>query len=414
MPIDVSCPDCSKRFRVPDTVGGKRIACKHCGGAIPVPNAPVQKVTVVDAIEVVPATTKLRPKPTAKPPQKSTPKSRPRRRPSSSRRPARPRKARRQEAYDDFDEYEDPYDDSLQYGDLGEYGSSGRQKSALPKGREKWVRIALLILAIACCVRTASFGCEFIVKVIGATKATQNIDLILGLLKADVWLHLLAFAGMIAGYIFLVMGPDRSGSQLWGIGSLVMGLIGFVLFFILRVLPLIDDTTNSGLSNLTIGSLSQSIPSNSPTFSLPGSTFSLWNLVFRHWVLVGVYLSHMLLAVAYVKSFFHSSKKANTKQIGGQCQIALVLLLAHAGLIILQGLLVILLVEVIVPSAYESAQKAMENYRMNGGERPDISPPSKIWGYMVQGLDWAAMVAFLAFMIIALRIYFGSWSKAAK
>lgn len=409
MPIDVACPDCSKRFRVPDAVGGKRIACKNCGGTIPVPSPKTP-----EAVEVAPQKPKPKRKPKSKPASKPKPSSKPRRRPSSARRPSRPRKAVQREAYDDFDDHQAPYDDPFEYGGYDEYGSPQRRNSAQPKGREKWVGTALLILAISCCVRTASFGCQFIVKVIGATGATENVDLIIGLLQADVWLHLVAFLGMVAAYIFLLMGPDRSGSQLWGIGSLVMGLIGIVLFFILRVLPLVDDSTGLGVAGATFTSLTQVGQSVMPTFGLSGATFSLWNLVFRHWVLVAVYLSHMLLAIVYVKSFFHSSKKSGTKQLGGQCQVALMMLLVHAGLILLQGLLVILVVEVIVPSTVESAQRAMENFRLNGGERPDIGPPSKLWGYLAKGMDWAAMAAFLAFLILSLRIYFSSWSKVAR
>ena len=37
MPIEVSCPSCSRQFRVPDKVAGKKIKCPKCQGVLPVP-----------------------------------------------------------------------------------------------------------------------------------------------------------------------------------------------------------------------------------------------------------------------------------------------------------------------------------------------------------------------------------------
>jgi hypothetical protein len=39
MPIDVSCPSCSRQYRVRDDAGGKQFRCKDCGEVVTVPAA---------------------------------------------------------------------------------------------------------------------------------------------------------------------------------------------------------------------------------------------------------------------------------------------------------------------------------------------------------------------------------------
>jgi len=39
MPIEVSCPSCSRQFRVPDKVAGKKIKCPKCQGILAVPGS---------------------------------------------------------------------------------------------------------------------------------------------------------------------------------------------------------------------------------------------------------------------------------------------------------------------------------------------------------------------------------------
>lgn len=39
MPIEVKCPQCSRKFRIPDKYSGKRVKCPGCQGAIAVPSS---------------------------------------------------------------------------------------------------------------------------------------------------------------------------------------------------------------------------------------------------------------------------------------------------------------------------------------------------------------------------------------
>src|SRR3954470_24296022 len=49
--IVITCPDCKKQMKVPDTVRGKKVRCKECNGVIPVPagRAPDTRVTTPEA-----------------------------------------------------------------------------------------------------------------------------------------------------------------------------------------------------------------------------------------------------------------------------------------------------------------------------------------------------------------------------
>jgi hypothetical protein len=47
----ITCPDCKKQMKVPDTVRGKKVRCKGCGGVVPVPagRTPDTRVTTPEA-----------------------------------------------------------------------------------------------------------------------------------------------------------------------------------------------------------------------------------------------------------------------------------------------------------------------------------------------------------------------------
>ncbi len=79
MPIEVKCPSCQRKFRVPDKAAGKRIKCPKCTGAISVPagQAPAASggAPASTAPAVAPAPSTPAPKSTPAPtvPAKQTP-----------------------------------------------------------------------------------------------------------------------------------------------------------------------------------------------------------------------------------------------------------------------------------------------------------------------------------------------------
>lgn len=44
--IRITCPDCQQQMTVPDSVRGKKVRCKGCGGVVPVPGAPIKDTRV--------------------------------------------------------------------------------------------------------------------------------------------------------------------------------------------------------------------------------------------------------------------------------------------------------------------------------------------------------------------------------
>jgi predicted Zn finger-like uncharacterized protein len=51
MPLEISCPSCSAKFRVPDSAAGKKIRCPKCKGAIDVPaTEPVDAPAVAQSL----------------------------------------------------------------------------------------------------------------------------------------------------------------------------------------------------------------------------------------------------------------------------------------------------------------------------------------------------------------------------
>jgi TM2 domain-containing membrane protein YozV len=48
MPIEVTCPECSKRLRVPDKTAGKKIKCPKCSGVITVPEPAAVEAPAAD------------------------------------------------------------------------------------------------------------------------------------------------------------------------------------------------------------------------------------------------------------------------------------------------------------------------------------------------------------------------------
>jgi predicted Zn finger-like uncharacterized protein len=57
MPLEISCPSCSAKFRVPDSAAGKKIRCPKCKGAIDVPvSEPVDAPPVAQSLPASVAT----------------------------------------------------------------------------------------------------------------------------------------------------------------------------------------------------------------------------------------------------------------------------------------------------------------------------------------------------------------------
>lgn len=395
MKIEVRCPECSQPYRVPASVAGKRIACKKCSAAIPVPAAGAEEPAAAQK----PKQAKPRPaaRSTSSEPARGSGSKRSSR--GQSNRPAaknrgearrdgsrRQRKRRDEDVVEDFEEITD-YEDDLfgddGFDDLPAYGGSsrGRRKSKRDSSA-RWVRIGLIIFAIALCIRTVGFGSNVIAQLVAQSSAARdNGETILTLLKTDVWLRMVALAAMVIAYGFLVAGRDREGSQGWAIASVVLGAIAAAAFCIMHVMPLFDEERESAMSLVEFAF---------QEVGYGGITRTLWESVFRNWILTALYLSPLFTALLFLRAFFHSDKV-----IPGRSAMTMLSLGGHAGVIVLKGLLLIFVIKVILPSAMENRE-----------------PPSEMWRYMQQGMHWIGLVAFLVFLILALRVFFGAIPEA--
>ncbi len=393
MKIDVRCPECKQPYRVPGSAAGKRIACKKCGGTMKVPivDAALDEVEVLDDQPPQRSAKKVRKAKSSTPRKRPTDRSGGR--PAPSDRPARKRRRRGadQDVVQDFEEvseFDDPYGSSAggdddEFSDLdefGSYGSPAKNRKRAVSGRAKWVWVGLLILAISTCVRTAGFGGQFVSQLLISLSDVPDLDTIRLLAKADMWLQLVSLAGMIVAYVFLVMGPDRDNSQGWAIAAVVLGLIACAVFFFLQIKPFLDEELP--------------VRGRFGVFQFLGRGSGLWEIVFKQWVLVGVYLAHMLTALTYVRSYF-GAKASKGADVAGQTSLAIVFLGVHAAFVILMGLMMIFIFKVIIPAARESRE-----------------PPSDIWPWIVTGCSWLAMVAFLVFLILEIRLFFMAQAKA--
>lgn len=287
---------------------------------------------------------------------------------------------------DDFEEV-DPYDEfgADEFDDVADFASYGPPARGKKKTRRdataKWVRIGLIIFAIAVCVRTVGFGASVIAQLMAQTgRTTSSAETLLMLFKTDMWLRVVAMAAMVVAYGFFVSGRDREGSQGWAIASVVLGAIATGAFFIMYVMPVLeDDESVRALIQLALMQV-----------GLGSTTSTLWESVFQGWVLTALYLSHLFTAMFFYRTWFHSDKV-----LPGRASMTMVCLMANAGAVLLRGILIIFVMKVVLPAAIESRE-----------------PPSEIWSYLEKGLHWIGLIAFLVFLIMAIRVAFGAISES--
>ncbi len=384
MPIDVKCKKCSKSYRVPDTSAGKNVACKNCGGVIAIPIDDVEIIAELEPAQSRPAKKKKKPRPAER--QRSTKRS-----PAQRSRPARPKPRDRviedfEELDNPYDHHDDPYDDPL---DLPL--SRGRKKQPRRDSAAYWARIGLLIVAIAACFRTLGFTSSLMAQLLTSFDASLGQGMMLNFLKIDLWVTMFALVGMLVGYVFLLFAPDREGSQTWAIAAVVLSVIATGLYFFMRIMPLIDPKW------ITPGSAGFGLQ---PTFVGRFGT-SIWQAFFKGWALTALFVSHMFFALMYVNRFF-SGRNSKAEKLPRQSTFANMVLAGHLACLLFEGLVAILYIKVILPAVVESAHKA--------GEFAD--PPTELFGFMVKGLHWLALGAFLFFLILKLRILFTAQSRA--
>lgn len=368
--IQLSCSSCSERLNLRPALAGKRIKCPKCQAVLEVPDAPGSEVEPKPARR---SSRKQKPARTVDdsrdsrrgPPQRK--KKKPRQPTTSKPR----RKPSRQPVADGFEGDDDPWDDG--YDEFGDFDDAvpSKKKSSVSKG-VVWARRGVLVFAIAMAIRTAGFTCQLIAKLTDGFNSFGRSDLMITLLKANHWLHLAAIVVMLGAYVLFVMSPDRKGSQGWGIACLVMGVIALGLLFFLQILPIVD----SEIGNRFV---------DGPLILRS----SLGTSLMKRALLELTYIIHMGLGLMFLSSFSHSKNSI----VRDQCQPALMFLGIHAALILFKNLYLLFVAKVVFPAAMESRE-----------------PPSQIWQWIGEGVEWLALASFLVFLILAMKVLFGAKS----
>lgn len=365
MPISVTCRNCDKSYTVRDENAGRAFKCKSCGESVTVPSRKSGGSRSGDSRSG------------------SRSESGSRSAPPRRKKPTRKRALRPAEKYDEYDE--DSYDDDL-YEDYDESPSrsgSGRRsgrasgrsakRSSKSGGAKRHLVTGLLIVAISTCVYAAGYAAIVFIKLLVLFNST-SLSSISALSTGNVWLNFLGMIGMIAGYIFCLLGPDK-GSRNLTIAALSTGVIAVGLVFFMQILPRFEGGGNAVARQL--GGLA--------ALGLIGGG-SLWEAVFKQFLLEALYLSHLILFLLAVREHVSS-------RLESSCTFAVIPIAAYGGLTLLTALYRIFLWKVILPNA-------MKN----------LEPPSDFWNWLNSGLHWLSTAAMVVFLVLYLRVLFLSRS----
>jgi len=210
----VSCQECGKTLKVPDSAAGKRAKCPSCQSLISIP------LMEVDVVEPEPEA-----RPRKQPPRRASTSSTPKDdRPARA--PRRSETARRRPApseYDDYEQEEDPWPDQDAWEDVNPYAAPTRSRPARPgnRGRQdvqglETVGMGLLIQgwSIAIIILTIAGVILFALLASAAgpgNRGAGGLVTVMGGLGGLVLI--LASLGVLVGEFFCLATPERTGAR---------------------------------------------------------------------------------------------------------------------------------------------------------------------------------------------------------
>lgn len=367
MPISVTCTNCDQSYTVRDENAGRTFKCKSCGESVTVPTgASPRGSRSSDSQERRTGTSGSR--------SRSDRRSPSRKKQATRKQPRRPVEQYDEYDYDDDDDSYEAYDEGPSRGGGRRGGGrvSGRaRKRSRSGGTKRQLQTGLLLVAVSTCVYAAAYSAIVFIKLLALFNST-SMSSISTLSTGHVWLNFLGILGMVGGYIFCLLGPDR-GSRNLVIAALSTGVIAVGLVFFMQILPRFD----GGNSVRQLEGLA--------ALGLIGGG-SLWESVFKRLLLEALFLSHLVLFLFAVRELVSSRLESSSS-------FALIPIAAYGGLTVLNSLYRIFLVKVILPNA-------MKN----------LEAPSRFWNWLNSGLDWLSTAAMVVFLILYLRVLFQSRS----
>lgn len=273
MPISVSCPECGKGLKAPDSLVGKKAKCPVCGAVVPIPMA------VVDAEEVdnepTPLPSKLK---------------------ASLKKPTQVE-----------DEYDDPFDDLGDDEADASAGSSAKRKPCPMCGE--------MILAAAAKCRFCGEIFDSRVKPSGGRRRGGAVEyagfwtrfvaaFVDGILVLLIAVVIGFIAGMIIGAVFAIAGGGGNVANAQATLQLVGNVIGLLVGWLYSALQ------ESSETQATIGKKMMGIM----VTDLDGNRISFGRASGRHFAKL---LSGCLLAIGYIMAAFTERKQGLHDMMAG-------------------------------------------------------------------------------------------------
>jgi hypothetical protein len=272
--ITFNCSACQQVLKVGAENAGKQAKCPRCGTALVIPSAsaggsktnprpappppPARKYREEEPFEDIPPAPPARPA-RARPVDEDDEEERrprPRRRdddgdedrPARARRrdddydEDRPARARRRGEDDDDDRRDRPRRRAERYEEDEEEYDRPRRGGMSPRKKWGFVRLGVLLVAIAACALAGGAGLDTIASVISfimdlSDKPSEGTAF---KIIARIGQGLISAGGLVAlvGYVFCIFVPNKNGTLVYAIIALALGVINFVMNLLCRIIPM--------------------------------------------------------------------------------------------------------------------------------------------------------------------------------
>jgi hypothetical protein len=269
------------------------------------------------------------------------------------RRPNRGRGGRsRQDDYDDYDAPDDEYDGYDDYDDRPRRGGGGGGRSG---GRRRGValaQIAVLIVAIALCVRGGGHLLVVFSKLLidlQSATSSSSLSTIRTMSKVALWLTFLADLALLGGYIVAIIAPSKGAGKAIAITCVSLCAVSTGLMFFFQILPSLEA---GGRLTSMFG------------IQLVLSVSSPFVAVMKSFLLTVLFVAHMPMFAHYLKQAARDSA----------AMVPFFIALGWIGIQLLQAIVLLIL----------------------------IKSPSMGMGYFFNTVNWIGLVCLTVYFVLAI------------
>lgn len=223
--------------------------------------------------------------------------------------------------------------------------------------------MAILIVAIALCVRGGGHLITLVSRLILEFQSIGSLSTVMTMSKISVWTVFLADVGLLAGYIVAIVAPGRGASKAFAITCVSVCTVSTALMFFVVVMPTIDATSSSSLAS-AFG------------FSFLSGGGSVFIAVMKRFLVTVLFVAHIPLFVFYLKNASRNSSS----------MVPFFIFLGWVGDHLIQAIFLLIMSKMTIQS------------------RAPI--------YLLNTLDWIGIVCFTVFLVFAIINAFQSRQKA--